>query len=157
MTTVTDQHTVLPPNAEETQQLERLAAVLSTSPDQRIRLADPDGSEVALPEIVSTVLREVADALAHGRAVSVTPLQKMLSTQQAAEMLNISRPTLIKLLDEGEISYEQPGRHRRIRLADVLDYQQRTRHQRRAMLDELTRTASQDGTADEIDGFARTR
>ena len=87
----------------------------------------------------------------------LAPLHAVLTTQQAADMLNVSRPTLVKLLGEGAITYEQVGRHRRIRLADLLDYQKRSRHDRKSMLDELTRVASEDGTADSVDDFVQTR
>jgi excisionase family DNA binding protein len=159
MSPVLEQHTVLPPAACDVQQVEQLAAVLTDAPSawNRARLTGPDGTEVALPEQMYAVLRDVAAAMAQGLAVSVAPLHAVVSTQQAAELLTISRPTLIKLLDEGEIPYSQPGQHRRIRLADVLDYQQRTRYQRRGMLDDLSRAASEDGSADEADEFVRTR
>jgi excisionase family DNA binding protein len=63
----------------------------------------------------------------------------MLTTQEAADLLNISRPTLVKLLEEGRIPYDQPGRHRKVSLDAALQYQQQTRARRRAALDELTR------------------
>jgi excisionase family DNA binding protein len=155
MTAVQEQHTVMPP-AEDSQQLKELASVLGSA-DRRARLTGPDGTEVMLPDEIYAVLRDVAAAMAQGMAVSVAPLHAVLTTQQAADMLNISRPTLIKLLEDGEIGYDKPGRHRRIRLADVLDYQQRSRRERRALLDDLTRSAGDDGTADDIDQFPQTR
>jgi excisionase family DNA binding protein len=159
MSTALEQHTVLPPAAGDAQQVERLVSVLTDAPgaENEARLTGPDGTEVALPEQMYAVLRDVAAAMAQGLAVSIAPLHAVVSTQQAAELLAISRPTLIKLLDEGAIPYSLPGQHRRIRLADVLDYQQRTRYQRRGMLDELSRAASEDGSADEADQFVRTR
>jgi excisionase family DNA binding protein len=155
MAAVLEQHTVMPP-ADDGQQLEELASVLANA-DHRTRLTGPDGTEVMLPDEMYAVLRDVAAAMAQGLAVSIAPLQAVLTTQQAAEMLNISRPTLVKLLEDGEIGYDKPGRHRRIRLADVLDYQQRSRRERHTMLDDLTRTASDNGTADDIDEFPQTR
>lgn len=159
MSAVLEQHTVLPPSADDSRRLEQVASVLASTPlaEHRARLTSPDGTEVALPEEMYAALRDVAAAMAQGLAVSIAPLHAVLTTQQAAEMLNISRPTLIKLLEDGEIGYDKPGRHRRIRLADVLDYQRRSRRERRGLLDELTHTASEDGTADEIDGFGQTR
>jgi len=63
------------------------------------------------------------------KALTIAPLDQRLTTQEAANFLGISRPTLVKLLGQGEISYERPaaGRHRRVRLNDVLDYQRRKR------------------------------
>ncbi|MCH6468409.1 excisionase family DNA-binding protein [Sinomonas terrae] len=74
-------------------------------------------------------------------------MDQQLTTQQAADLLGISRPTLIKLLDKHEIPYEQPsgGRHRRLRLSDVLEYRERRRGERRSRLAEMTRQAAEDG------------
>ena len=78
-----------------------------------------------------------------GQAITVAPIDQLLTTQQAADFLGISRPTLVKLLESGEIPHESPGagRHRRVRLRDVLDYQDRKRSRRRLVLDELTHDA----------------
>lgn len=110
-------------------------------------LLGPDGEQVALPIEVYTVLRQVAEAMEHGKAISVAPLSQQLTTQQAADLLGISRPTLVKLLDNNEISYERPagGRHRRLRLQDVLQYRDRRRVDRRSRLAEMTRQAAEDG------------
>jgi excisionase family DNA binding protein len=73
----------------------------------------------------------------------------------AANFLGISRPTLVKLLEQGEISYERPasGRHRRLRLNDVLDYQRRKRADRRATLDVLTEQAAEAGPYDGVPDY----
>ncbi len=69
----------------------------------------------------------------------------MLTTQEAADLLNISRPTLVRLLADGEIGYTMRGRHRRVMLRDVLDYRERTRRERRHVLDRLAAEAEDDG------------
>ena len=112
---------------------------------------------MTLPDEVHDVLLQVVQALSQGLAISVAPLHAVLTTQQAADMLNISRPTLVKLLQEGEIPFEQPGRHRRVRLADLLAYQERSRAKRREMLDHMTAAADEDGTDDAVDRFVQTR
>lgn len=158
MTAALHQHTVLPPADDRGGDLQRLADRLTGPPAARqARLVGPDGSEMAVPDEVYAVLRDAAEAMAKGLAISIAPLHAVLTTQQAADMLNISRPTLVKLLEQHEIPFEQRGRHRRVRLSDVLEYQQRSRSERRVKLAELTRTASEDGTADNIDGFIQTR
>lgn len=107
-------------------------------------LVGPDGQTVALPLEVFRVLRQVAQAMRVGKAITVAPIDQLLTTQEAANFLGISRPTLVKLLESGEIPFERPGtsRHRRLRLHDVLDYQERKRTRRLADLDELTREAA---------------
>jgi excisionase family DNA binding protein len=71
-----------------------------------------------------------------------------LTTSQAAHILGISRPTLVRLLESGEIPYEQPARHRRVRLADILAYQQRARRARATALDEMVRISEEAGLYD---------
>lgn len=162
MTSTVEQHTVLPPTAKEPDaknELRRLDEfmTLTTAPAGQAKLVAPDGNEVVLPEQVYEVLRDVVKAMSQGFAINIAPLHAVLTTQQAAEMLNISRPTLVKLLETGEIPFEKPGRHRRVRLTDLLDYQTRARKERREILDEMTRTASRDGSDDIVDGFIQTR
>jgi excisionase family DNA binding protein len=70
-------------------------------------------------------------------------VHQRLTTQEAADLLGISRPTLVKLLEAGEIPFEQPGRHRRVRLADVLSYRERASAERRAALDHMVEIADE--------------
>lgn len=74
----------------------------------------------------------------------VAPVDQKLTTQEAADFLGISRPTMVKLLEQGKLPYERPagGRHRRVRLQDLLHYQETSRAERRAILDELTHEPS---------------
>ena len=72
-------------------------------------------------------------------------MHQHLTTQEAADLLGISRPTLVKLLESGEMPFEQPGRHRRVRLADVVAYRQRRSSQRRESLDRMVEIADESG------------
>ena len=114
-------------------------------------LVTPDGTTLRLPDAVFDVLLQVFAAMRAGRAVHVAPLRQQLTTQEAADLLGISRPTLIKLLDAGEIPYETPSRHRRIMLADLLAYKERRRAEQDAALDELT-SLTEDMGLYELDG-----
>ena len=129
------------------------------TPTNRARLVGPDGAETELPDELYTVIRAAAHALLAGREVSIAPLTALLSTQEAADRIGVSRPTLVKLLEEGEIPFEQSGqrRHRRIRLADVEAYRQRARRSRRAALRALTQEADDDGLYETGTGFVDTR
>ncbi|CAL8971681.1 hypothetical protein TESS_TESS_00284 [Tessaracoccus sp. O5.2] len=127
-------------------------------------LLGPDGQTVALPLEAYRVLVDVVHAMRDGKAITVAPIDQLLTTQQAADFLGISRPTLVKLLESGEIPHESPGagRHRRVRLRDVLDYQDRKRSRRRLVLDELTHDAVAAGLyeaeqADYADALRRAR
>jgi excisionase family DNA binding protein len=74
------------------------------------QLVGPAGERIELPAEVFTVLREVVLAMAEGEAVTVAPHHQTLTTQEAADLLGVSRPTLVRLLEQGKIPYEQPGR-----------------------------------------------
>jgi len=102
-------------------------------------LRAPDGSVRHIPSEIFEVLEQVADALASGSGVTVAPNDMQMTTQQAADFLGVSRPTLIKYLEDGTISYEKRGRHRRVLLRDVVDFQERFRVSRRTALRELAR------------------
>jgi excisionase family DNA binding protein len=91
------------------------------------------------------LLRDVVGALSQGMAISIAPHNTMLTTQEAADLLNISRPTLVRLLTDGEIPHTMRGRHRRVLLRDILDYSERTRTERRRALDQMAADAEDDG------------
>jgi excisionase family DNA binding protein len=135
---------VLPPNDIEL--LEQLSKFLFGHSEQAM-LRSPDGAEVAIPPEVYEVLLTVVDAMNQGKAITVAPVNLRLSTQEAAGLLGISRPSVVKLLEERVIPYEQAGngRHRKIRLSDLLEYQIRTRVERRAELTDMVKRASEEG------------
>ncbi|HEX3780048.1 MAG TPA: helix-turn-helix domain-containing protein [Pseudonocardiaceae bacterium] len=93
------------------------------------------GDRVELPPELYRVLRQVAEALRGGLAVTVVPQTTMLTTQQAAELLGVSRPTVIKLLESAKIPYERVGNHRKILLRDLLEYRERRRAEQYAALE----------------------
>lgn len=93
--------------------------------DPSPRLTGPDGRSVELPEPMFEVLLQVAAAMKVGLAVTVAPHHLTLSTQEAADLLRISRTTLVRLLETGAIPFEKPSRHRKVRLDDLLEYRRR--------------------------------
>lgn len=113
-------------------------------------LLGPDGEQIPLPLPTYEALRQVVTAMERGASVSVEPIDRQLTTQQAAELLGVSRNTLVRLLDEHELPFERLGqsRHRRLRLHDVLAYRERKRVDRRSRLDEMVRQADEDGLYD---------
>ena len=121
---------------------------LATAGDARSGVPT-DGSRLLLPEPIADVLRDVAGALAHGQAVTVAPQHTMLTTQQAADFLGTSRPTFVKLLEDGVLAFSQPGRHRRVRLSDVLAYRERIQRERDEVLDELAAVSRDAGLYDD--------
>ncbi|MGB4272058.1 MAG: helix-turn-helix domain-containing protein [Propionicimonas sp.] len=135
-----ERKTVLPP--QDMEAMLDLSKFLEQVPAPAVLLG-PDGQTVPLPLEAFRVLVEVAQAMREGKAITVAPIDQLLTTQEAANFLGISRPTLVKLLETGQIPFERPGvgRHRRVRLQDVIDYQERKRDERRQALDALTREA----------------
>ncbi|GGM59849.1 hypothetical protein GCM10011608_51160 [Micromonospora sonchi] len=93
------------------------------------------GDRVELPAEIYGVLRQVVEALQQGFAVTVAPRTLTLTTQQAADLLGVSRPTVVKLLDEGRIPFERVGTHRRVRLPDLLAYREKRRAEQYAALE----------------------
>lgn len=102
-------------------------------------LRAPDGTERPIPEEIFEVLEQVADALASGSGVTVAPNDMQMTTQQAADFLGVSRPTLVKYLEDGTIPFDKRGRHRRVLLRDVVAFQDAFRVRRRAALRDLAR------------------
>ena len=146
--TPTNLDVTLPP--EELEGLLNASRFLENSPAPALLLG-PDGQQVELPEQVYKALLNVVKAMSKRQAIAVVPIEKNLTTQDAADFLGISRPTLIKQLESGAIPYEKlPGsRHRRILLSDLLDYQSRKREQRRELFRKMTRDAEEDGLYDD--------
>ncbi|HZK04698.1 MAG TPA: helix-turn-helix domain-containing protein [Actinomycetaceae bacterium] len=101
-----------------------------TRPAAQYFLSGADvGDQVELPPEMYEVLTKVVSAMHQGLAVTIAPLSKKLTTQQAADLLGISRVTLVKLLNEGRLPYERIRSHRRLLLRDVLDYRETRRRE----------------------------
>ena len=94
---------------------------------------------LVLPRPAVEMFAYLLGAMARGQGVQLIPLNAELTTQQAADLLNVSRPYLIGLLEQGEIGYRLVGRHRRIRFDDLIRYQRRDDFRRRSAVDELSR------------------
>lgn len=107
------------------------------------RLVGPDGETMEIPASALHALKLVVQGMARGQTMTLVPHGKELTTQEAADLLHISRPHLVKLLDEGTIPHYKVGTHRRVRLEDVLDYRERRASTRREKLDELTRLSEE--------------
>ena len=112
-------------------------------PTQRLKIVETDGveQEVIIPAVAFQLLVDILSEMAQGNAVTLIPTHAELTTQEAANLLNVSRPFLVKLIDSGEIPCRKVGRHRRILLADVMSYKQQTDYKRMQVLDELAAQA----------------
>jgi excisionase family DNA binding protein len=96
---------------------------------------------IELPAGAVALLLDILGAMASGQGITLIPEDAELTTVQAADLLHVSRPFLIKLLDEGQLPYRKVGKHRRIRLEDVMNYKRAIDQQRESVLDELVADA----------------
>ena len=116
----------------------RLAAYLKERGELRLEFKTGGSSEdLVLPASALRLLVRALAEMGEGNAVALTPVRAELTSQQAADILNVSRPHLVKLLDEGAIPSRKVGSHRRVPLADLLAYKREFEARRHAALDEL--------------------
>jgi excisionase family DNA binding protein len=111
-------------------------------------LVGADGERLELPDTVYRLLKDIARNMQLGRAIVLIPENQQLTTQRAADLLGVSRPHLIKLLEAGELPYHKAGSHRRIYLKDLAAYQKRRDAERKAALDSIAREAFESGLYD---------
>ena len=116
------------------------------------------GDQVELPEEIYLVLRQAVEAMQRGLSVTISPQSRTLTTQQAADLLNVSRPTVIKILDKGKLAFERVGTHRKIRLADLLEFREERRREQYAALDAMSVDLDDETPLDEVlDGLRDAR
>ena len=156
MSTALDEHTYIPEEQDNFDQvLNFLTAhenVRGDKPAPRYFLAGAEeGEQVEIPGTVYQVLLQVVEAMQEGKAVTVAPHGTRLTTQQAADILGVSRPTLVNLIKAGRIPSETPGKSRRmVKLADVLRYrEERREEQYRAIMATSVDDYNQVETSDE--------
>lgn len=100
-----------------------------------------NNSDIDIPQAAFSLLSDILSNMAHGKLVSLVPVQAEITTQQAADMLNVSRPFMVKLLEEGEIPFIKIGSHRRVLLKDVQDYAAKQQGIRKKQLAFLSKQA----------------
>ncbi|MBW4671706.1 MAG: helix-turn-helix domain-containing protein [Cyanomargarita calcarea GSE-NOS-MK-12-04C] len=132
------------PQQLEIQSIKKLESILQAT-GNTAKLIGPNEEQIAIPESVYQVLRQVVHAFVLGQSISIMPQQQEMTTQEAADFLNVSRPYLIKLLEQGNIPYIKVGSHRRVRFEDLKNYKQLRDTERGRILDELTQESQDMG------------
>jgi len=122
---------------------EELSRLLGQMPEVERARVQLDGNDLILPRQALALLRDLLVEMAQGNAVTIVPTHAELTTQEAANILNVSRPYLVKLLEEGLIPFSKTGTHRRIRYQDLMAYRDQRDQESRDALDELVSQAQE--------------
>lgn len=123
-----------------------LSAYLQTKVDtQEIEILDDKGTShpVQIPAAALRLLVDILTEIGEGNAVSIVPIHAELTTQEAADLLNVSRPYLVGLLEKGLINHHKVNRHRRVKYKDLMEYKMKIDSDRRSALDELAAQAQE--------------
>ena len=138
-----------PPSPQEASLARSAYQVLSTHSGRKVPLRlslrdNGDAQSIDLPVSAVDLLMDALKAIAGGRGVVLIPENSELTTEQAAKFLNVSRPFVIKLLDQNAIPHRRVGKHRRIRVEDVMAYKDAIDVERQRILEQLTREGQVD-------------
>lgn len=131
------------PTEAETRIAEESGRILAAHARDELRVQLDDGQTLVLPKSVARLLSHILTEMAEGNAVTMIPIHAEMTTQEAADFLNVSRPHLIGLLERGDIPFHKVGTHRRVRFQDIKGYKDALLADRSHALDELAK-ASQD-------------
>lgn len=136
------------PSQEDAELAEQASRELSrhrqrTGDELQVQL--DDGKVLRLPKAAADLLHHILNEMAIGNAVTIIPIHAELTTQEAADLLNVSRPHLVRLLEEGKINYHKVGTHRRIKFSDLEAYRVAAEAERQKAMEELATEAQELG------------
>ncbi|MEN7550553.1 helix-turn-helix domain-containing protein [Rapidithrix thailandica] len=125
-------------------QLENASNALRKSRQKVVHISIQETNEqITIPQKALSLLAVILANMAEGKSITIIPSNSEVSTQQAADMLNVSRPHLVKLLETGKIPFKKVGSHRRIQLQDLMKYEQQLKSDRENQLDFLAKQAQE--------------
>lgn len=133
------------PTAEDAELAAKASRMLSRRAKTTLRIHLDDGEELTLPTAAAKLLTHLLTEMSQGNAVTLIPLHAELTTRQAADFLNVSRPHVVKLLEQKKIPFHKVGTHRRIRFSDLEAFKQTHQAARRRALDDLAAEAQEMG------------
>jgi excisionase family DNA binding protein len=145
MNALLERNGTIVPTHEDTRLATESSRILSMRPTSHPHIQFEDGKTLPLPPALFQAPTQLLTEISQGHAVTLIPIHAELTTQEAADYLNVSRPYLIKLLETGKIAHHKVGTHRRVRFTDVQTFQRTQTEQRARMLDELAAQAQELG------------
>jgi excisionase family DNA binding protein len=131
------------PSAQDAALAEEASRVIAARPRERLKIRVGNGQELVLPHAAQRLIALLLTEMAQGNAVTLIPIHAELTTQEAADFLNVSRPYLVKLLNEGKIAFRMVGTHRRILFSELTKYAEASEAEQKKALDELVRQAQE--------------
>lgn len=137
-------------DAQLSKESSRILAARVTDDTPHLKVVEQDGNEqtVAIPAAAYRLLVDMLTQMAQGNAVTLIPIHAELTTQEAADLLNVSRPYLVKQIEAGAIPHHKVGRHRRIQFDDLMAYKQQVHEQSSQALDEMVARSEEMGLYD---------
>ena len=140
-------HLPTPQEAEEAKITSRALSKYAHNERLHLKIASDnnESEDLIVPGYAINLLLDILTEMSKGNAITVMPIHAELSTQETAELLNVSRPHLVELLEQGKIPFRKVGTHRRVLAKDVFDYKQRIDSDRFKALDELAAQAQELG------------
>src|SRR3954451_11695867 len=143
MTALLEKPDTVIPTEEDAKVATESSRILAAKPRTELRVRLDDGQEIVLPKGVARLLSHILTEMSRGNAITLFPIHAQLTTQEAAEVLNVSRPFIVKLLESGEIPFHRVGTHRRIHFRDLDAYKERMEKARQNVMSELAADAQE--------------
>jgi excisionase family DNA binding protein len=132
------------PSKEDAALAQEASRAIATKQPSELRVRLDDGRELVLPKAATRLIAHLLTEMAQGNAVTIIPVHANLTTQEAADYLNVSRPHVVKLLEDGKIVFHMAGTHRRVKFQDLVAYKNASENRRREIMEELATQAQEE-------------
>ena len=133
------------PTPDETALATEASRALATRAETELKVRLDDGTQLTLPRAATRLLHHLLTEMSLGNAVTLIPIHAELTTQEAADFLNVSRPYLVKLLESKRLPFHKVGTHRRVKFADLDGFRKSAEAKRKAAMEELAAQAQKLG------------
>ena len=139
-----------PPVGVSSKEHANIRALRQLVQEDSVKIVGAKGRRAELPRAIAGLLDEILKNMQAGKAVSIVPEHQQLTTQRAANILGVSRPFMVRLLEEGELTFHMVGSHRRVNLKDLLAYKKRRDEERHDSINRMARMEMEAGTYDKV-------